>query len=420
MQTLPLDSVIIREDLYPRMTTDPTLIQTYQENIDVLPPIEVNQRFELIDGRHRLTAHKAAGVERIAVEVTETASEAELLLLACARNATHGFQLTSADKRRMARRIYQTADYADRPAVKKQLAVALSVHLSSVNRWISDVDKHHQAELKQQAFDLWLAFHTQSAVSERLNLPQQTISRMVADFTQIERLPKLSKIAAEFGDFDPELYGVWTHSVKADGVAHPGNSDPRILENLLYSYTNPFDGVIDPFGGGGSTIDVCKRRFRRYWVSDLTPIVAREAEIRQHDITAGMPLVPRWQDVRLVYLDPPYWRQAEGWYGDSPANLANVDAGQFHAAVVKAINGFAAKLNGGAKIALLIAPTQWKAPNHGFVDHLLAINAGVDMPVIERIQCPYSSEQATAQMVNWAKQNKRRLALQRELTVWEV
>lgn len=49
------------------------------------------------------------------------------------------------------------------------------------------------------------------------------------------------------------------------------------MDNLLYLYTEPFDVVVDPFAGGGSTIDVCRKRFRRYWVSDRKPIVERPA-----------------------------------------------------------------------------------------------------------------------------------------------
>jgi site-specific DNA-adenine methylase len=55
------------------------------------------------------------------------------------------------------------------------------------------------------------------------------------------------------------------------GSQHFGNSEVRWLDNLLYLYTQPFDIVVDPFAGGGSTIDVCKKRFRRYWVSDRKP-----------------------------------------------------------------------------------------------------------------------------------------------------
>jgi len=44
-------SVVYREDLYPRIQTSATAVQKYAEDLDVLPPIEVNQRNELIDGR---------------------------------------------------------------------------------------------------------------------------------------------------------------------------------------------------------------------------------------------------------------------------------------------------------------------------------------------------------------------------------
>jgi hypothetical protein len=57
---------------------------------------------------------------------------------------------------------------------------------------------------------------------------------------------------------------------------------------LLYLYTSPFDVIVDPFAGGGSTIDICKKRLRRYFVSDRKPIVEREKEIRTHDLTSGL------------------------------------------------------------------------------------------------------------------------------------
>jgi DNA modification methylase len=52
---------------------------------------------------------------------------------------------------------------------------------------------------------------------------------------------------------------------------------------MLYRYTEPLDIVVDPFAGDGSTIDLCKKRWRRYWVSDRKPVVEREHEIRSHE-----------------------------------------------------------------------------------------------------------------------------------------
>lgn len=56
LRVLRTDEVIFREDLYPRIETSAVIVQKYAEDLEVLPPIEVNQHNELIDGWHRWTA----------------------------------------------------------------------------------------------------------------------------------------------------------------------------------------------------------------------------------------------------------------------------------------------------------------------------------------------------------------------------
>lgn len=56
--------------------------------------------------------------------------------------------------------------------------------------------------------------------------------------------------ASHLTDFDPPIYNIWKQQEKTSGSAHFGNSEVRWVDNLLYLYTNPFDIVIDPFGGG--------------------------------------------------------------------------------------------------------------------------------------------------------------------------
>ncbi|MGH8533082.1 MAG: DNA methyltransferase [Gammaproteobacteria bacterium] len=98
-------------------------------------------------------------------------------------------------------------------------------------------------------------------------------------------LPDVAKPAAQHvTNFAPPLYNIWKQQTKSDDASHPGNSEIRWLDNLLYLYTNPFDTVVDPFAGGGTTIDLCRKRRRRYLVSDRAPVVEREHEIRKHDI----------------------------------------------------------------------------------------------------------------------------------------
>jgi DNA methylase len=150
-------------------------------------------------------------------------------------------------------------------------------------------------------------------------------------------LPKSDKSTADHAtDFDIPIYNIWKQQEKTLGSKHFGNTEIRLVDNLLYLYTKPFDVVVDPFAGGGSTIDLCKKRFRRYWVSDRKVEPENEGRVRVWDITNGTPSLPRWKDVRLVYLDPPYWKQAFGQYSKDADDLANMDLDTFN----KTLSGF--------------------------------------------------------------------------------
>nr|WP_275895714.1 DNA methyltransferase [Acidibrevibacterium fodinaquatile] len=127
-------------------------------------------------------------------------------------------------------------------------------------------------------FDMWLACYTQEEIAEAEGAAVGTVNSVCSEMAD---LPESDKPAAShLTDFDPPLYNVWKQQTRTPGSAHFGNSEARWVDNLLYLYTQPFDVVVDPFAGGGSTIDVCRKRFRRYWVSDRKPIVEREKEIR--------------------------------------------------------------------------------------------------------------------------------------------
>jgi hypothetical protein len=420
---IKVDSVVYRQDLYPRIKHDPETVQRYVLSIESLPPIEVNQHNELIDGWHRWTAHKTAGIETINVKVTETASEADFLELAIVRNSTHGFQLRPEDKKKMAKRIYVGADTKDRPQKKEELAKLLAVSRRTISEWLSDIDKTEREERNERIKSLWMQCRTQEEIAELVGCDRPVVDHFLRENADLQKCAKLSQSHATFAepDFEPELYSVWTFAKKTNKVSHFGNSEQRIVDQLLYMYTKPFDVVVDPFAGGGSTIDVCLKRSRRYLVSDRKPIPARESEIRLHDAIIGGPLKPpRWEEVSLVYLDPPYWRQAQGQYSNDAEDLANMPLEQFTESMVGLINGYAKKMREGSRIALIIQPTQWNADDKQFTDHLMDISKKVKLKIETRIQAPYSSEQCNAQMVIWAKENRQCLVISREVIVWRV
>jgi len=418
---IAVSDVVYREDLYPRIKADPVVIQRYAENLELLPPIEINQHNILIDGFHRWTAHRKMNSATIKATVTTTTSDIEIYALAIKRNAEHGLQLSELDKKSDARRLYN----AGHGLTKEEIAALLSVTLRTVNSYLQDIDRQIDEERNTKIFDMWLACYTDQEIAAVVGISRPTITRKIESLVHFGNISKMNQTLASFAEpeFKTPLYNIWTFAKKTNAVSHFGNSEQTILDNLLYLYTEPFDIVLDPFAGGGATIDVCKRRLRRYWVSDRKPIVEREKEIRMLDIAKEMPpLDNRWSEVSLTYLDPPYWKQAEGQYSHDAEDLANMPLDQFTQTIANIIKQISRKQSHGV-IAMLMQPTQWRAENRQFTDHVFDIIQAVGdkkLRVEYRVSCPYSTEQCTPQMVDWAKDNKQLLVLTRELVIWRV
>jgi transposase len=416
--SVSFESIVFDEGLYPRVEGhDPSVVQSYARDMEQIEAagkhISVNADNVLLDGRHRMIAYKKRADGRTDFDVPvykySVSSPLESFRLAC-RLQDRGKALSNDDRVASAKRLYAFGDQSQR-----EIADALGVSQATVSAWLSRTLKEEKERKKNAAYAMWLACHTQQEIADQVDAPRKTVSDWLTNFGEISAADN-SPFST---DFAPPIYNVWKQQTKSAGPDHFGNSEPRWLENLLYLYTEPGAIVVDPFAGSGSTIDACKKRKRRYFVSDRKPIVEREHEIRKHDLTDGLPKVSRWKDVRLVYLDPPYWKQAEGQYSNDPTDLANMPLDQFHDTLAGIIEGFAKKLT-EAYVALIIQPTQWKSPERAFTDHVAEMLRRVRLPIDMRFSVPYESQQCTAQMVEWAKQNKCCLVLTREIIVWRV
>lgn len=418
---LPVSEIVWRKDLYPRFEPDPATIQRYAESLEYLPPVEVNQHNELIDGYHRWTAHKKANAAEIAVTFTQTESDVHLQELGIEKNAKHGLQLKRDEKKSIARKLYAARQITD----KMRLQELLGVGKSALSEWLQDIDRADREERDRRIRDMWLACYTQEEIAEAVDLDQGKIAGKIKELCQIPKLEKGIKVRAlyEEENFSVPHFDIWNFAAKTNEASHFGNTEQRIVDNLLYLYTEPFDIVLDPFAGGGATIDVCKRRSRRYWVSDRLPIVERN-DIRQHDICEGPPpLNKRWSDVGLLYLDPPYWKQAEHKYSEDAEDLANMELEDFYTTLVKFVKDCGSKMRDGAHIGLIIQPTMWRSLGRRYTDHVsdLIVKVGnKKLQYEQRVSCPYSTEQYNPQMVNWAKENKRLLVRNRELIIWRI
>jgi len=420
MPKVALSSVVFRDDLYPRIETSQSKVNEYVDNLDVLPPIEVNQHNEIIDGWHRWTAHKKAKAEEISVTVTQTKSDNELFALACQRNAAFGLQLTVADKKKAGIRLYAEGTGED----KAEIAEILSVTERTVSSWLTDIDKRLREERDETIRAMWLACYTQQEIADEVGVSKMEISRTLELCNDLESFPKSYKPSALYQEpsWEPPLYDIWNQGVMKDKSPVFGSVPSEFVDNLLYTFTEPFDIVVDPFAGSGSTIDLCKKRLRRYWVSDRVPDEAR-TDIRQFELTVDAISGPsRWADVALVYLDPPYWKQAEGKYSTDAQDLANMALVEFTDTLVNIIQGYGKKLPPGAHIACITSPTQWpnddKSTNYHDID--LASRVDKKLQLVRRAVCPYSTQQYNGTQVDIARERKLWMVLSRTMLVWQV
>ena len=416
LKEIKVSEVIFRKDLYPRAEADTKLIAQYAEVIDLLPPIEVNQDYILIDGFHRLSAHKQEKKATIKIFITKTKSEEELFLMSIEKNAAHGMQMSAKDKKIAALRLF-TADEEHNKRVFKSLAVSERTW----REWTSKKQEELKDQRDERILDLYLkAENTQEMVADQLGIPRETARDVINKAKEELEENGENGISAESAkNFSPFIYKIWNVNGKEAGESkYFGKFLDVFMDNLLYYETEPFEVVYDPFGGSGTTIDSCKKFMRRYYVNDLVlDEVKTQKGIYQHDITTGLPDALPKPD--FVFLDPPYWSQAKDQYSDHKSELGKKTLKDYYAIFESMAKQLGKRMTKGGKVAFVIQPTEY---NNDFIfeDHayeLMKIFEKAGFKVKNRRILPYSTEQYNAQMVNKAKETHNDLVLHRDLVV---
>ena len=422
---IKLSDIIFREDIYARIDKDQALISKYAENAESIVNsanrILISQDNILIDGWHRWKAfERVYGKDfELDVDMFLTDNTDLIELESYAANQKHGKANSKKDAFRNIQRLY--AKGHDRDVIQRKLSISKS--------WVNEATKQQRAaedeERNRVAVEMYLrAGSTYESIAEELGVTEGTIRNIVKErkMTTTGQITETWNLNSNHDNYDktkPFRYNIWNLS-KQDNQndAHFGSFPQRFMENLLWYYTEPLDIVFDPFAGGGTTIDACKVMFRRYYCTDIRVIPGRENDIIHHDITTGLPDdLPK---PNLVFLDPPYWKQAQGDYTELPSDLSNMSIDKFYETFAELFNLFYDKMVTCGYLAFIIQNTQWKNEDkhvepHSHVMWNLAEAAGFQFEHL--IQVPYSTQQYNAQMVEYAKEHKIILQLNRELVV---
>ena len=417
-----ISEILFREDLYPRLEKDLKKVQEYSENIELMPPILINQDNILIDGWHRKRACEIANVKEFEVIVEKTQNDNEIYLRAIETNSTHGLQLSNKDKKSVAVKMYDGKN-------AERLRKALSISERSFRDWTSNKRKQMDDERNDKIMELYLKCWTQQQIADDVGgITQVEVGRTIESFKQNGKNAEMFKMSK----FEPFLYNIWGAGAEEDnpGVIkgaysidddnkHYGKFPQTFMENLLYYWTKPFSVVYDPFTGGGVTIDVCKKWFRRYYVSDAFPLELRKDEIKQWKIQDGLPKDMPTPD--FVFLDPPYWLQAKEKYSKDKDDLGNMNLDGFYESLSNFIKALKTKMKDGY-VGFVISPTQYPNKNKEFEDHIIKIMTMFEkygFKEVMRYMLPYSSEQYNGNQVDIAKKEKICLSLIRDLVVFK-
>ena len=193
----------------------------------------------------------------------------------------------------------------------------------TLEKWSSPLTDTERTDRNNAIFDHWLAGETDVEISQKSHLDRRLIDRIL-EKGRTSRLEQLSH--AE----QPPIYNVWNYGSCDPRFGenfgdmrlkdHPGRIPGQAIINLLLWLTEPFDVVVDPMAGGGTTIDVCRYLLRRYYCYDIAP---RRPDIKQRDIRNGYPRFP--QKPNFIILAPPYWRLKRDEYSNDGSAIGSYD-----------------------------------------------------------------------------------------------
>lgn len=406
MNKIKIDEIKLIKELYPRFEADNYTVNQYRQSIEMLPPILVARNNVLVDGYHRLLAHKLEGYKEISAEVFDSENEKEIWLEAIKRNSTHGRQLSIEEKTALAPKLYKlgisTKDIMDFLAVGKRV----------VYNWTEKERANEKEKRDAEVLELYLQCYTYQEIGEKININISTVSRVLQNC-----------IDAKMQHPDNlQFYNVWNiKKLGSDQLKFAGQTPLDIIENIIYYFTEQpqtepklkLSKVVDPMAGSGIVRDACKKLFRQYVLFDLEPL-RQDIPIEQNNILEGFPDKAKGAD--LVYFDPPYYNLMDEY----PKNTFNNNYESFLSAMNTSLLNIQNILNPTGKVAIILKPMNEKMFEGEWLDltfDTISLAKKQGYKIYKRIVAPLSTQQFSAYDLDRAKEKKIVLNTLRDIVI---
>jgi predicted transcriptional regulator len=277
--------------------------------------------------------------------------------------------------------------------------------------WLRNLIEEMRDDEQQKILDLYLRCRQQNEIAKEIGRSEPTISRILQN--------SISEKMKEIASFSPESLQFFNHwqfpnrdpRFGLEGAA--GQIPGQIVENTLYYWTQPFDIVVDPMAGGGTTIDVCRSMYRRYRAYDINPL---RDDIQKWDITQGFPEEARNCD--FVFLDPPYYKKIDEKM--SAEAVASMNRDGFMNFIGKLAKDCYRAVKKNGIVALLMSDfiDYEKYENSVFAFQYTMLFEATGLRAINHVSVPLSTQQRTGFQVNQAKDKKILLEIARDLFIF--
>ncbi len=472
-----IEKVIWEPSIYPREKWSTSTIEQYADVLRAggkFPPIILEAGTNrLLDGKHRLEAHKLYAKQygerqeefsgfkeewpipssTIQAEIHTIPDGIPPKLYAASLSVQHGDRIKPAERKDLAREVYEeNPDF-----ILETLAKYLSVSIGSSHNYVADILARRKEAQKMIALRLDLLGWTQQETADLIGMSQQRTAEILLEFSDLKKtvkklladgLPHLD-IAERHnmplqlvwaidleGRTDKERmarlniniqpYDVWNFGKCHDlfGDKHPGRIPGEIVAHALYFFTKPGDYIIDPMAGSGTTADVCLAFGRKCYAFDIDDRHERK------DIIAHNVAVNGWHErvkkANLIFWDPPYFEKMDsgnigedGYIEGSISKLPRDEYLDFFRACLAEAKALVKR---GTKIAFLMS--DWD-DNTGeregiFIWDYAKLFQDAGWNLIRHIQVPLSTQQVHPDIVNKFRESRRLARLERYLLIAEA
>ena len=357
--------IIFKEEVYPRDYKSDEINNRIGElaasKDQNFKPIIIDTRKILINGYCRWKAlirkNNNDSNFKIKVLIIDGGGDDEQLKhWAVVYNSKTENELSKKDKTTYARSVFGKIS-------KKKLAEDLGVNSETIRRWTKP---NAEAKFKEYIKDL-KDLHSQNLspaeIGKRLGKSRSTIERHIKMYIINPQVKKT---------IPPWVYktSYWKTNLDPNNK-YFGKAAQQYMKNLFYYHTEPNDLVVDFFAGSATTYRVCKDMGLRCKLYDIAPVGGTGYICNKWDIADGVPPELKNEKIDMVFLDPPYWRQAYGMYSNDPADLGNMELEEYNAVMYNFFN--ALKQIDVKKLSIMINPTQYdkKTKKFLFADHIL-------------------------------------------------